>query len=67
MQAKWLLNFGTAARVAPKDFTFISETGGQLSFIKNPATTHFTPFLVHIGLRLGMVLKVDSTKSQTIH
>jgi len=59
LQAQWLLNFGTAATVAPKDFAFISGTGGQVTFIKNPASNNFTPFLAHAGLRLGILSNVD--------
>jgi hypothetical protein len=59
LQAQWLLNFGTAATVASKDFAFISGTGGQVTFIKNPATNNFTPFLAHAGLRLGISRNVD--------
>ncbi|RTL48838.1 MAG: hypothetical protein EKK39_11890 [Sphingobacteriales bacterium] len=57
--AQWVLNFGTAATVQPKDFVFISGTGGQVTFIKNPATTNFTPFLAHAGLRLGISKNLD--------
>ncbi|MDE3124637.1 MAG: hypothetical protein KGK14_03915 [Bacteroidota bacterium] len=59
LYAQWLLNFGTAKTVQPNDFVFISGTGSQLTFMKNPATTNFTPFLAHAGLRLGISKNID--------
>jgi hypothetical protein len=57
--AQWVLNFGTASTVAPKDFAFISGTGGQFTFIKNPSSTNFTPFLAHAGIRYGLTNNFD--------
>ena len=58
-KAQWVLNFGTANTVQPKDFVFISGTGAQFTFIKTPATSNYTPFLAHAGLRLGLTKNLD--------
>ncbi|MDE3236052.1 MAG: hypothetical protein KGO81_08875 [Bacteroidota bacterium] len=61
VKAQWLLNFGTATTVKPKDFVFISGTGAQFTFMHNPsASTSFTPFLAHAGLRLGLTPNLDA-------
>ena len=57
--AQWLLNFGTAATVQPKDFAFISGTGAQFTFMNSPSSTNFTPFLAHAGIRLGLTPDLD--------
>lgn len=59
MHAQWVLNFGTAATVQPKNFVFISGTGGQVTYIKNPNTANFTPFLAHAGIRVGVLKNLD--------
>ena len=58
-KGQWVLNFGTANTVQPKDFVFISGTGAQFTFIKTPATSNYTPFLAHAGLRLGLTRNLD--------
>lgn len=58
-KGQWVLNFGTANTVQPKDFIFISGTGAQFTFIKTPATSNYTPFLAHAGLRLGLTKNLD--------
>jgi len=57
--AQWLLNFGTAANLQPGKVAFISGTGAQLTLIKEPSTTNFTPFLAHAGIRIGLLDNVD--------
>lgn len=59
VNGQWVLNFGTAATVQPKNFVFISGTGAQFTFMKTPATTNYTPFLAHAGLRLGLTKNLD--------
>ncbi len=59
LNAQWVLNFGTAYTVSPKDFAFISGTGGQFTFIKNTPSTNFTPFLAHAGIRYGLTKNID--------
>ncbi|MDE3143670.1 MAG: hypothetical protein KGL19_05915 [Bacteroidota bacterium] len=58
-KGQWVLNFGTATTVQPKDFIFISGTGTQFTFMKTPASTNFTPFLAHAGMRLGLTKNFD--------
>lgn len=59
MHAQRVLNFETATTAQPKDFVFISGTGGQVTFIKTPATTNYTPFLAHAGLSYGISKNLD--------
>ncbi|GHU57815.1 hypothetical protein FACS189444_0510 [Spirochaetia bacterium] len=59
MHAQWVLNFETATTAQPKDFVFISGTAGQVTFIKTPATTNYTPFLAHAGLSYGISKNLD--------
>ncbi|MBS1527579.1 MAG: hypothetical protein JST19_18165 [Bacteroidetes bacterium] len=56
---QWLLNFGSASTLQPGQVAFISGTGGQLTFIQSPASTNFTPFLAHAGIRVGLFNGVD--------
>ncbi len=58
-KAQWLLNFGTATTVQPRNFVFISGTGAQFTRTKNPSTSNFTPFLAHAGLRTGLTSRMD--------
>ncbi|MBS1522659.1 MAG: hypothetical protein JST50_16795 [Bacteroidetes bacterium] len=57
--AQWLLNFGSASTLQPGKVAFISGTGAQLTFIQNPSSTNFTPFLAHAGIRVGLFQGVD--------
>lgn len=57
--AQWLLNFGTASTVQPKDFAFISGTGMQFTFLNAPTSANLTPFLAHAGIRVGLSPNLD--------
>jgi hypothetical protein len=57
--AQWLLNFGSASTLQPGQVAFISGTGSQLTFIQNPSSANFTPFLAHAGIRVGLFQNVD--------
>jgi hypothetical protein len=60
LKAQWLLNFGGAQTLDPGHVAFISGTGAQFTFIKEPSSsTNLTPFLAHAGIRVGLLPGLD--------
>lgn len=57
--AFWLLNFQTASTLEPGSVGFIGGTGGQYTSVGSPASSSFTPFLAHAGIRFGISENLD--------